>query len=162
MIGNRHSIRFSLPISVILALLVICTGQAAQPTAGRPHLVEVFTTTETPVTGESTFNRQPDSTGMEFHIYELDGIQRIEAKLSQGLTADPEQSKQVVLRRFQQLHEEDRARMRRAAMGLAKAMQYGIDRYPVIVFDGEVAIYGVTDIGEALHRYQEWREGRAR
>jgi len=162
MIGDRYSIRFSLPISVLLVLLVIGTGQAAQPAAVRPHLVEVFTTTELPVTGESVFNRQSDSTEMEFHIYELDGIQRIEAKLSDGLTADPEQSKQVVLRRFQQLHEEDRARMQRAAMGLAKAMQYGIDRYPAIVFDGEVAIYGVTDIGEALHRYQQWREGRTR
>lgn len=99
---------------------------------------------------------------MELHIYELDGIQRIETKLSDGLTADPEQSKQVVLQRFQQLHEEDRARMQRAAVGLAKAMQYGINRYPAIVFDGEVAIYGVTDISEALHRYQEWREGRTR
>ena len=29
----------------------------------------------------------------ELHVYELDGIQRIEAKLSEGLTADPEQSK---------------------------------------------------------------------
>lgn len=162
MIGNRYSIRFSLPISVLLALLVIGTGQAAQPAAGHPHLVEVFTTTESPVTSESTFNRQPDSTETEFHVYELDGIQRIETKLSDRLTADPEQSKQVVLQRFQQLHEEDRARMQRAAMGLAKAMQYGINRYPAIVFDGEVAIYGVTDIGEALHRYQEWREGRTR
>lgn len=98
----------------------------------------------------------------ELHVYELDGIQRMEAKLSEGLTADPEQSKQVVLQRFQQLHEDDRARMQRAAMGLAKAMQYGINRYPAIVFDGDVAIYGVTDIGEALHRYQQWQEGRKR
>ena len=162
MIGNRYSIRFSLPISVLLVLLVIGTGQAAQPAAVRPHLVEVFTTTELPVTGEVAITSEAAHAKTEFHVYELDGIQRIEAKLSEGLTADPEQSKQVVLRRFQQLHEEDRARMRRAAMGLAKAMQYGIDRYPVIVFDGEVAIYGVTDIGEALHRYQEWREGRTR
>jgi len=99
---------------------------------------------------------------MEFHVYELDGIQRIETKLSEGLTADPEKSKRVVLQRFQELREDDRARMQRAAMGLAKAMQYGIDRYPAIVFDGDVAIYGVTDIGEALQRYQEWREGRVR
>lgn len=162
MIWDRYSIRISLPISVLLALLVIGTGQAAQPAAGHPHLVEVFTTTELPVTGESAFNRQPDSTEMEFHIYELDGIQRIETKLSDGLTADPEQSKRVVLRRFQELREDDRARMQRAAMGLAKAMQYGINRYPAIVFDSEVVIYGVTDIGEALNRYQEWREGRTR
>lgn len=162
MIGKTQSILFVAMVSGVLALFAGGTAQATQLAAGRPHLVEVFTTTESPVTGESAFNLQPDSTEMEFHIYELDGIQRIEAKLSDGLTADPEQSKQVVLRRFQQLHEEDRARMQRAAMGLAKAMQYGINRYPAIVFDGEVAIYGVSDIGEALHRYQEWREGRTR
>jgi len=49
--------------------------------------------------------------------------------------------------------------MQRAAIGLAKVAQYGVDRYPVIVFDGEVAIYGVTGMREALHRYQQWREG---
>lgn len=162
MFRNTQSISFSLPISVLLAQLVIGTAQATQHRAENPRLVEVFTTTELPVTSESILNRQPDSTEMEFHIYELDGIQRIETKLSDGLTADPEQSKQVVLQRFQQLHEEDRARMQRAAMGLAKAMQYGIDRYPAIVFDGDVVIYGMTDIGEALHRYQAWREGRGR
>jgi hypothetical protein len=30
------------------------------------------------------------------------------------------------------------------------------------VFDGEAAIYGVTDIDEALRRYQQWREGQMR
>jgi len=160
MFRNTQPIHFVL--SIVVALLAASGAQAAQPVAGRPHLVEVFTTTESPVTGESAFNRQPDSTEMEFHVYELDGIQRIETQLSEGLTADPEKSKRVVLQRFQELREDDRARMKRAAMGLAKAMQYGIDRYPAIVFDGEVAIYGVTDIGEALQRYLEWREGRKR
>lgn len=159
MIENSHSIRVVAPVLIVLALFA-AVAQAGQLVAVHPRLVEVFTTTESPVTGESTFNRQPDSTGMEFHIYELDGIQRIEAKLSEGLTADPEQAKRVVLQRFRQLHEDDRARMQRAAMGLAKAMQYGINHYPAIVFDGDIAIYGVTDIGEALHRYHEWREGR--
>lgn len=116
---------------------------------------------DSPITRDADLPR-PTIGVTDIHIYELDGIQRIEAKLSEGLTADPEQSKRVVLQRFQQLNEDDRARMQRAAMGLAKVMQYGIDRYPAIVFDGEVAIYGVTDIGEALHRYQEWREGRTR
>ena len=162
MIGDRYSIRFSLSFSALLALLVIVTAQAAQHSAENFRLVEIFTTTELPVTGEVAITSVASHAKTEFHVYELDGIQRVEAKLSQGLSADLEQSKQVVLQRFQQLHEDDRARMQRAAMGLAKAMQYGVDRYPAIVFDGEVAIYGVTDIGEALHRYQEWREGRKR
>ena len=162
MIGSTYSIRFVFPVSVVVALLAGSVVHAAQPAVGRPRLVEVFTTTEFPVSGEVAITSEAAHAKTEFHVYELDGIQRIEAMLSEGLTADPEQAKQVVLQRFQELHEEDRARMQRAAMGLVKAMQYGIDRYPAIVFDGEVAIYGVTDIGEALHRYQEWREGRTR
>ena len=125
-----------------------------------PQVIEIFTTTDSSVAGEAAISQHPDYRKTELQIYELDGIQRIERQLSEGLTADPEQSKRVVLQRFQKLQEEDRAQMQRAAMGLAKAMQYGIDRYPAIVFDGEVAIYGVTDIDEALHRYQQWQAGR--
>lgn len=162
MIESTSSIRLFSSVSVVLALLVAGVAQARQLAEVRPHIVEVFTTTQSPVMGETVVNRLVVQGEMEFHVYDLDGIQRIEAQLSEGLTADPEHAKRVVLQRFQQLHEEDRAQMQRAAMGLAKAMQYGIDCYPAIVFDGEVAVYGVTDIGEGLHRYQRWREGRTR
>ena len=159
MIAITHSIRFVVPVSIILLLLDGSVVQANQNGVGHPHLVEVFTTAESPVTSEAVLDTKPGYREIEFHVYELDAIQRIEKKLSQGLTADPKQSKRVVLQRFQQLNEEHRAQLHRAAMGLVKAAQFGIDRYPVIVFDGEVAIYGVTDIREALHRYQQWREG---
>jgi len=161
MIGKTQSIRFVVLVSVVLALFVGGTAQAAQNRAGNPHLVEVFTASGSPITRDAELSR-PSSGVINLHIYELDGIQRIEAKLSKDLTSDPEQSKRVVLQRFQQLHDDDRAQMQRAAMGLAKAVQYGVDRYPAIVFDGEVAIYGVTDISEALHRYQQWRQGGKR
>jgi len=148
-------------VSGVLALSTSGVAQADQNSEGNTHLVEVFTTSASPITQNADLSRASSGV-IELQVYELDGIRRIEAKLSEGLTSDPELSKRVVLQRFQQLQEYDRARMQRAAMGLAKAMQYGIDRYPAIVFDGEVAIYGVTDIGEALQRYQEWREGRTR
>ncbi len=45
----------------------------------------------------------------------------------------------------------------RAALGLLKAAEYGIDRYPAIVFDGYAVVYGVTDIGEALRQYRVWQ-----
>jgi integrating conjugative element protein (TIGR03757 family) len=146
-------------VTVVLALLAAGVAQAYQNGVGHPRLVEVFTTADSPVNGVTALNTQPAYREIEFHVYELDAIQRIEKKLSQGLTANPEQSKRVVLQRFQQLNEEHRAQLHRAAMGLVKAAQFGIDRYPAIVFDGEVAIYGVTDIREALHRYKQWREG---
>jgi len=161
MIRNTHPIHFILSVSVVVALLAACGAHAGQPAEEYPRLIEVFTTTELPVIGEVAVNRLAVHGETEFHFYELDGIQHIELQLSQGLTADPKQAKQVVLQRFQQLHEEDRARMRRAAMGLAKAMQYGVDRYPAIVFDGQAVVYGVTDVQTALAHYRAWRrEGK--
>ena len=160
MTRNTHSSRFFSWGSLVIVILAGNIVHAAELATVTPQVIEIFTTTDSSVAGEAAISQHPDYRKTELQIYELDGIQRIEAKLSQGLTADPEQSRRVVLQRFQQLREEDRARMQRAAMGLAKAAQYGVDRYPAIVFDGEVAIYGVTDIGEALDRYRLWREGR--
>jgi len=159
MIANTHSISFVVPVSIVLVLLAGSVVQADQNGGGHPRLVEVFTTADSPVNGETALNTQPAYREIEFHAYELDAIQRIEAKLSKGLTADPKQSKRVVLQRFQQLPDEDRAQLQRAAMGLEKAVKFGIDRYPAIVFDGEIVIYGIVDIREALHRYKQWREG---
>ncbi len=144
----------------VLVVLVLFDGvvQAGRPVEVHTHLVEVFTTNESPVTDEAPVNIQGVLGEMEYHVYELDGIQRVEAKLSQDLTADPTNAKRVVLQRFQQLQTEDRERMQRAAMGLAKAIQYGVDRYPAIVFDGQAVVYGVTDVQTALMDYRTWRQ----
>jgi len=141
---------------MLLPTGIVCAGREA---GGVPRLIEVFTATGLPVIHDISSAQLLRTAKVVLQFYDLDGIQRLEVRLSVSLTADPEQSKRVVLRRFQQLLEEDRIRMQRAAKGLAKAMQYGIDRYPAIVFDGETAIYGVTNINEALSRYQTWREG---
>lgn len=159
MIGNTHLIRFVVLVSAVLTLFAGGAAQAAQNRAGNPHLVEVFTTSDSQIARDADLLRLT-SGAIDLQIYRLDSIQRIETQLSQGLTADPEQSKTVVLQRFRQLNEDDRARMQRAAIGLAKAVQYGVDRYPAIVFDGGAVIYGVTDIQEALVWYRQWREPR--
>ena len=49
-----------------------------------------------------------------------------------------------------------------AALGLAKAVQYGVDHYPAIVFNGTAVVYGVTDLVEAVQRYDTWHEAQAR
>ena len=45
-----------------------------------------------------------------------------------------------------------------AAKGLMRALQYGINRYPAIVFDGQAVVYGVTDIETAARLYDHWME----
>ncbi len=133
--------------------------QAAQLAGGHPYLVDVFTTADSPITGEATIRRHQNYMKMELQVYELDGIQRIEAKLSKGLAADPKQAKRVVLQRIQQLDEQATASIQNAAVGLAKSMQYGVDRYPAIVFDGKVVVYGLADLNTALDHYLAWKAG---
>ncbi len=162
MTGYKHSNRFACWGALVLAILAGNVVRAAELTAAIPQVIEVFTSTDLPITGGVAINLDTARSKTKLQIYELDGIQRIEADLSKGLTTNPKKSKRIVLQRIQQLGEVTRARMQRAAMGLVKAVQYGIDRYPAIVFDGEVVIYGVTNIREALHQYQQWREGGKR
>jgi len=146
MIGKTQSIRFENLALVVLGVFAGGVAQAGRLEEVHPHLVEVFTTTDAHIAGEAGINSLSLRREKEFHVYELDGI---------------EQSKRVVLHRFQQLSEEDRARIQRAAMGLAKAMQYGVDRYPAIVFDGQAVVYGVPDMQTALAHYRAWRrEGK--
>ncbi len=95
---------------------------------------------------------------IEVQIYDLDGIQRYEAQLSNNLPTDPNQSKHIALQRIQQLDESATSAIQNAAVGLAKTMQYGIDRYPAIVFGGGVVVYGLTDLSTALDYYQTWQE----
>jgi len=161
MIGKTQSIQFVALALVELGIFVGGVAQAGRPVEAHQHLVEVFTTIDSPIAGDAGINRRALRGEKEFHVYELDGIRRTEAKLSEGLQADPEQSKRVVLQRFQQMREGDRTRMQRAAIGLAKAMQYGVDRYPAIVFDGQAVVYGITDVQTALAHYRTWRrEGK--
>ena len=159
MIDSTQSIRFVLSISVVLTLFDGGSAQAAKTELGHPRLIEVFTTADSRVIGESSIPRRLDYSGIELHVYELDGIQRIEMNLSKDLTGDPEHAKRVVIQNIQQLDEVDRAQMQHTALGLAKAIQYAIDRYPVIVFDGEAVVYGVTDLTAAIEQYRAWQAG---
>lgn len=159
MTSNAHSNRFVSWGPLVLVFLAVSVVHTAELVAATPQILEVFTSTGLPITDGAAINPDTARSKTELQIYELDGIQRIEAKLSRDLTADPEQSKRVVLQRFQQLHDDDRAQMQHAAMGLAKAVQYGVDRYPAIVFDGQVVVYGLTDLEVALQHYRAWRTG---
>ena len=152
---------FSLFIVPAFAAL-LGTGMAhADPFHQETLLVEVFTTTAKGVQWELEAEAKAADQNIDLQVYELDGIQRFETQLSNNLPTDPDQSKQIAVQRIQQLDEQAIAAIQNAAVGLAKAMQYGVDRYPAIVFDGEAVVYGLTDLSSALDHYRTWRaEGR--
>ncbi|WP_051301699.1 TIGR03757 family integrating conjugative element protein [Sedimenticola selenatireducens] len=120
--------------------------------------VEIFTTADREVQWE----REAETgavRNIDLQFYVLDGIQQFETQLSNNLSTDPDLSKQIALQRIQQLDEQTMAAVQNAAVGLAKSMQYGIDRYPAILFDGEAVVYGLTDLNIALDHYRTWQAG---
>jgi len=143
-----------------LAVVVLAGNAQAKPVAlAQPQLIEVFTSSAFSIAG-----RQGPQAGIGavFHYYEIDGIHRLESGLSQNLPANPKIAKSLVLKRIERLSEDAKGRLQQSATGLAKALQHGINRYPSIVFDGAVVVYGVTDIHTALHHYRQWRERQVR
>jgi integrating conjugative element protein (TIGR03757 family) len=159
MVGNSHYVRFVSSSLIFLTLINSGAVQADKGALGCPRIIEVFTTTDVPITGETTVYRQPENLDLEIQIYQLDAIQQIESELSRDLASDPEQAESTVMERIQLLNADARAEIQNAATGLAKAMQYGIDRLPAVVFDGQAVVYGVTDLNAALGHYTVWQAG---
>ena len=46
--------------------------------------------------------------------------------------------------------------LRTAYLPLGTMMAYGLDRYPVIIFDKREVIYGMTDLSLAINRHRQW------
>ena len=141
---------FRIPALVTSIVLVTVNGIVS---ADDQPLVDVFTTSDLPIISDHQVDR--------LQVYEIDGIQQFEEQVSRGLSEDANTAKLQAIKRTTQLDEGQKQQVQRAAVGLSKAMQYGIDRYPAIVFDGEAVVYGVTDLAEAMHRYRQWQETTA-
>lgn len=130
-------------------LWILLTGcfNAAAGAGEAVAAVEVFTDSQSPVVNaESTLT-----------VYVVDGIARLQQDLSRDLPSDPAQAKAVVLTRLQQQNTPNHE-LGNAAQGLLRAQQYGLERYPAIVFDGRAVVYGVTDLHTAQQHYEQWRE----
>jgi integrating conjugative element protein (TIGR03757 family) len=122
-----------------------------------PTSIEIFTTTDQPIRGIERFSEEYRSIGIQIH--KLDAIKGLEGTLSQGLSADPDKAKRLVLERLQQLNKGTRSQLEHSATALAKAVQYGVEKYPAMVFDGELVVYGLTDLSVALMHYRLWQAG---
>jgi len=142
---------------LLTSVFIIQVGTISTALGDTQTHIEAFTITGLPFIDHG--EEEGEDRGINLQIYHLDGIQLAEAELSKNLTADPALSKQMILQRIQDMDEKTSARMQRSATGIVRALQYGVSRYPAIVFDSEVVIYGVTDLETAFEQYQSWRAG---
>ena len=121
--------------------------------------IEVFTSDKHPIIDTDANGAGDRLRGLTITVHKIDGIQSVERDLSLNLPVEPQAAKQIALHRIEALDERTRSSMHSAATALAKAMQYGLDRYPAVVFNGEVVVYGVTDLTVALEQYRAWQSG---
>lgn len=146
--------------SSILLILILALGSVTQAKAAPPMMptrIDIFATSDQPISAVQAIAKQ--FPGIELRIHKLDGIKQLEATLSAGLPADADEARQLALRRLRKVGKETRSELQHSATALALALQYAVKQYPAIVFDGELVVYGVTDLSVALIHYRHWRQG---
>ena len=147
-------------LAPILVTLVLSSPLVfgATVVAGEPRRVEVFTAAGFSVRGTDDGRLQ----GASVTVYAVDGLAAFESVLSDDLPPEADAAQAEALRRIGALKNDTMAPAKDAALGLARAVQYGVDRYPAIVFNATAVVYGITDLVEAVQRYDMWREAQAR
>jgi integrating conjugative element protein (TIGR03757 family) len=89
-------------------------------------------------------------------IYQLDGLNQLEEELSQGLPANENAAMPMVRERLRKRGAAELQRRTAAvAAGIVRAGQYGIDRVPAIVFNGQAIVYGMTNVAQARLAYEQ-------
>ena len=132
------------------ALLITCaiTGFASYADeVAVPHSTVVITSDQFPLSGVT----------VPHQLFNLDAVDRIEQRLGKNLPADEDKALALMKQRIagvgqSQLNKE----LREAYQALILSMQYGLDRYPAVIFDQQVIVYGVTDLYAATKRYRHW------
>lgn len=122
---------------------------SADPFAGI-HQVEVFANATMVITS-------PAGASFPVRIYRVDGIAQAEAMANQGLPQNPQDAQRHLAARGAEIRRRVEPLVRNALQGLQLAQKYQLDRMPAIVINRQSVVFGLTDVGEALHRYQAHR-----
>ena len=139
---------------VILASIMgfACTGVQAASSLW-PESVLVVTADKYPVSTPDTFKSYiPKVT-----LLNLDSVSQVESRLSKGLPADEKLATAEFHRRVEAIGKARiESELRDAYQAVSTAMAYSLDRYPAIIFDEQLVIYGLTDLSQALEKYRQW------
>ncbi len=124
-----------------------------------PKSVIAVTSNQRPFSNINGISINTGDVQRNIQVLNLDAVTNIEQHLSDGLPVDPMQARTMVDQRITQIGRSQLdAELRTAYLPLGMMMAYALDRYPVIIFDQQAVIYGVTDLAQAMNRYRQWVE----
>ena len=122
-----------------------------------PQSIVAITSNQRPIDSVDWNGTSPSENKPEITILSLDAVQSIQEQLSEGLPNDETLARALVQQKISEIglsKLEDE--LRTAYLPLSTMMAYGLDRYPVIIFDKQAVIYGMTDLSLAINRYRQW------
>ena len=153
-----------LKIFVVSAAIVFAALSILEAGADAlPQSIVAITSNQRPIQSVNWKSASPSKNNPEITILSLDAVQSIQDQLSEGLPNDETLARASVQRKIAEIGRsklEDE--LRTAYLPLSTMMAYGLDRYPVIIFDKQAVIYGMTDLSLAINRYHQWLKDEKR
>jgi integrating conjugative element protein (TIGR03757 family) len=96
--------------------------------------------------------------GMTINVYDLTAGERKAQDLAKGLTGPDQHAHHQLQQRIAAIgRKQFELQLKTAYQAVIKSVEYQLDRYPAVVFNqGEVVVYGVTDLTQAVGYYRQW------
>lgn len=144
-------------VTVARALMLTAAGATALVATGARAVVDPYEgISQVEVFANSAMLIRPGPIDrFSFKIYRLDGIVLAEQLLSQGLPPKQADAEAYFARHGAESKAKVKSMVLEAAAGLRLASYYKLERLPAIVVNGRTAIFGTTDVSEAIARYQQ-------
>ena len=147
-----------LKIFVVSAAIVFVALTILEASADDlPQSIVAITSNQRPIHPVDWNSTSPSENKPEITILSLDVVQSIQDQFSEGLPNDETMARALVQQKIAEIGRsklEDE--LRAAYLPLGTMMAYGLDRYPVIIFDKQAVIYGMTELSLAINRYRQW------
>lgn len=123
--------------------------------AADPVLIEAITDPDHPLQRVEAVTRS----GHQVQRYDLKAPDQWVRRMTQGLPQTETALKHGLEQKLNALGPREVSRLfNEAFLGLGAALKYGVNRYPVLIFDqGVAAVYGVTDVEVGLKLYQDFQ-----
>lgn len=138
-------------IRMLLVFIVLCMGSLSACAEIQKNIaVTFFGSNQFQPKNVEWAQHQP---GINLLIINLDDHQKLERELALNLPLND--SDRAVAIATQRVAAVPQSHWDRLFVGQMKARQWGINRYPAVVFgDGDHVVYGVTDLQEAIERWR--------
>ena len=129
---------------------VTAPGSAA--TVAAIARVDVFVSDKTPIAAGA--ESQDLSAAGTLELWNLDDMERFNARLALNLPRDTNEAARIVAERATNLSAEDQTLLTRAANGQTRADGLHVERLPAVVINERHVYYGAPSIEAALQRYR--------